>query len=54
MTEHEGGPHVPVQPARDHRGVEAVMKAVLIVAAVAGAALLLYVVFFIGMFALAS
>ncbi|UUU44360.1 hypothetical protein [Streptomyces sp. NBC_00162] len=54
MTDNEGCPEVPVRPARDHRALEKVMKAVLIVAAVAGALLLLYMAFFIGIFAMAS
>lgn len=54
MTDHEGCPQVRVRPARDHRAVEKVMKAVLIVGAVAGALLLLYTAFFIGIFAMAS
>ncbi|CAM5468110.1 hypothetical protein [Streptomyces avidinii] len=54
MTDHEGWPQVPVRPARDHRALEKVMKAVLIVAAVAGALLLLYMALFIGIFVMAS
>ncbi|MGW7453952.1 hypothetical protein [Streptomyces sp. NPDC054787] len=54
MTDHERSPRIPVRPARDRRTAERVMKAFLIAAAVAGALLLLYAAFFIGVFALAS
>ncbi|MFG2228340.1 hypothetical protein [Streptomyces sp. NPDC048644] len=54
MADHEARPYVRVQSSADHRAAEAVMKAVLAVAAFAGAALLLYMTFFIGVFALSS
>ncbi|MEW2136438.1 hypothetical protein AB0892_07490 [Streptomyces sp. NPDC005409] len=54
MTDHERGPRGPVRPARDRRAAEKVMKAFLAAAAVAGAFLLLYMAFFIGVFAMAS
>ncbi|MGG7569961.1 hypothetical protein [Streptomyces sirii] len=54
MTEHESDPRAAVRPARDHRAVESAMKAVLVVAAVAGAFLLLYMApFSISVFAVA-
>ncbi|MGW1374436.1 hypothetical protein ACWD6P_09170 [Streptomyces sp. NPDC002446] len=54
MTEHQGEPQAPMRPARDHRAAENAMKAVLIVAAAAGAILLLSMApFFISLFAVA-
>ena len=54
MSEHERDPEVPAQPARANRPVEKMMKAVLVVAAVAAAILVLYVALFIGVFAMAA
>ncbi|MFF8266554.1 hypothetical protein ACF059_04075 [Streptomyces sp. NPDC016562] len=54
MTDHERAPRGPVRPARDRRAAEKVMKAVLVAAAIAGALLLLYMAFFIGVFVMAS
>ncbi|MEJ8653688.1 hypothetical protein WKI65_37990 [Streptomyces sp. MS1.AVA.3] len=54
MMEHEDGPPAAVRPARDHRAAEAVMKTVLIVAAIAGALVLLPMVFFIATFAMTN
>ncbi|NUK07830.1 hypothetical protein HRW23_34580 [Streptomyces lunaelactis] len=54
MSELERYPQVPAGPARAHRPVGKVMKAVLIVAAVAAAVLLLYMALFIGIFVMAS
>lgn len=54
VTKHESCPQAPMRPARDHRAMEKVMKAVLIVAAIAGALLLLYMApFFSALFAVA-
>ncbi|MEV5595304.1 hypothetical protein [Streptomyces sp. NPDC052496] len=52
MTEHNEGPQVITR--RDHQAAEKVMKAILLVAAVVGAALLFYIVFFLGIFAAAA
>ncbi|MGY5128556.1 hypothetical protein [Streptomyces nigrescens] len=54
MSEHEHSPGVPARPADAHRTAGTVMKAVLIVAAVAAAILLLYMAFFIGVFVMAG
>ncbi|MYT18556.1 MULTISPECIES: hypothetical protein [unclassified Streptomyces] len=54
MIEHEDGPPAAARPARDHRTAETVMKTVLIVAAIAGALVLLPMVFFIAVFAMAN
>lgn len=52
VMEHEDGPPAAVRPARDHRAAETVMKAVLIAAAIAGALVLLPMVFFVAVFAM--
>ncbi|MFG2142158.1 hypothetical protein [Streptomyces sp. NPDC048650] len=54
MSEHEDSPSTVVQPARDHRRAETVMKTVLLVAAIAGAIVLLPMVFFIAVFAMGN
>ncbi|MFH9230171.1 hypothetical protein [Streptomyces lydicus] len=54
MTDREPVPQHLARPAHDHRAAEKVIKAVLIVAAVVGVSLLLYVAFFIGIFAMAG
>ncbi|MFG2402681.1 hypothetical protein [Streptomyces lydicus] len=54
MTEREPAPQHLARPAHDHRAAEKVIKAILIVAAVAGVPLLLYAAFFIGTFAIAG
>lgn len=54
MSEHELSPGVPARPADAHRTAGTVMKGVLVVAAVAAAILLLYIVFFVGIFVMAG
>lgn len=54
MTGHESYRQDTTGPARDYQAIENVMKAVLLVVAVAGVAVVLYMVFFIGIFAIAS
>ncbi|MEU9488803.1 hypothetical protein AB0D83_35070 [Streptomyces decoyicus] len=54
MIEHEDGSPAAVRPARDHRAAETVMKTVLIVAAIAGALVLLPMVFFVAVFAMTN
>ncbi|MEU8917464.1 hypothetical protein [Streptomyces nigrescens] len=54
MSEHELSPGAPARPADARRTAGTVMKGVLVVAAVAAAILLLYMVFFIGIFVMAG
>ncbi|MEU5209204.1 hypothetical protein [Streptomyces sp. NPDC020742] len=55
MIEHNGeDPAFPSHPARDRRTAESAIKAVLVVAAVAGAILLFFSVLFIGGYALSG
>ncbi|MFD5393353.1 hypothetical protein ACFWJW_03760 [Streptomyces sp. NPDC127097] len=54
MIEHEDGPPAAVRPVPDHRTAETVMKTVLIVAAIAGALVLLPMIFLIAAFVMTN
>ncbi|MGR8011564.1 hypothetical protein [Streptomyces hypolithicus] len=54
MTDHATTPQAPARPSIAERPVEKVMKAILLVAAVVGTLVALYVGFFVVGFALAD